>query len=105
VHIIEWGGSGVTQVLLAGNSELHQLLKIFELMGTPTEETWPGVTKLQDWHVYPQFRARPLAERCPNLSADGLDLLQGLLSLDPSTRTDALSAINHPYFDEVRGTL
>jgi len=92
-------------VLLPGDSEWQQLLRIFELMGTPTEETWPGVTKLPDWHICPQWRARPLAERCPHLSADGLDLLQGMLSLDPSTRIDALSAINHPYFDEVRRTL
>ena len=77
-------------------------------MGTPTEETWPGVTKLPHWHsglALPQWPTRPLVERCPHLSADGLDLLQGMLSLDPSTRIDALSAINHPYFDEVRRTL
>jgi cyclin-dependent kinase len=60
------------------------------------------VTLLKDWHEYPQFRPQPLTERCTHLSAEGLDLLDSLLQLNPAERIDALSALNHPYFDEVR---
>jgi cyclin-dependent kinase len=68
------------------------------------QATWPGLTALQDWHVYPDFRAVPLVERCPHLGADGLDLLEGLLQLNPAKRMDARAALNHPYFDEMRSS-
>lgn len=32
--------------LFAGDSEIDQLFKIFRVLGTPTEETWPGVSQL-----------------------------------------------------------
>ncbi|KDD73953.1 protein kinase, partial [Helicosporidium sp. ATCC 50920] len=41
------------QALLPGDSELQQLLHIFKLLGTPSEDTWPGVTQLRDWHDWP----------------------------------------------------
>lgn len=37
--------------LFPGDSEFQQLLHIFKLLGTPTEDNWPGVTKLRDWCV------------------------------------------------------
>ena len=39
------------QALFPGDCELQQLLHIFKLFGTPTEENWPGVTRLRDWCV------------------------------------------------------
>lgn len=33
-------------VVHAGKEEIDQLDKIFQIMGTPTPETWPGVEKL-----------------------------------------------------------
>ncbi len=41
------------------NKENEQIQKIFEKTGSPTEETWPGVTKLKFYsslipkHIYP----------------------------------------------------
>ncbi|MCO5573685.1 hypothetical protein L7F22_027459 [Adiantum nelumboides] len=43
------------QPLFPGNSELQQLMYIFRLLGTPDEIIWPGVSKLRDWHEYPQM--------------------------------------------------
>ena len=45
------------------------------LLGTPTEEQWPGVTSLRDWHVYPQWEPQILARAVPSLGPDGVDLL------------------------------
>jgi len=83
-------------------SHLPRPQEIFKLRGTPHEGVWPGVTSLKDWHVFPQFRPQMLTERCTHLSAEGLDLLDGLLQLNPAERIDALAALRHPYFDEVR---
>lgn len=37
----------------AGESEIDQIFKIFRFLGTPTNETWPGVTLLENF--FPSF--------------------------------------------------
>lgn len=32
--------------LILGDSEIDELFRIFRTLGTPSEEVWPGVTKL-----------------------------------------------------------
>jgi CTD kinase subunit alpha len=36
----------VRKPIFQGNDEIHQLDVIYSLMGTPNEETWPGVATL-----------------------------------------------------------
>ena len=56
--------------------ELGILLMLnFRLLGTPTEEQWPGVSSLKDWHVYPRWEPQNLARAVPSLGPDGIDLL------------------------------
>lgn len=87
--------------LFPGDSEIDEIFKIFRALGTPNEEVWPGVTSLQDWNSeFPYWPAVPLSRFCPNLSADGLDLLEQILTLDPKRRLTARDAMRHPYFAE-----
>lgn len=37
--------------LFPSDCEFAQLLTIFQILGTPTEQTWPGVTQLKDWYA------------------------------------------------------
>lgn len=39
--------------LFPGSDVLDQLLKIFRVLGTPTEESWPGVSHLSDYVSLP----------------------------------------------------
>ncbi|KAI5055827.1 hypothetical protein GOP47_0029348 [Adiantum capillus-veneris] len=87
--------------LFPGNSELQQLLYIFRLLGTPDEIVWPGVSKLRDWHVYPQWKQQKLSTIVPNLGTDGVDLLAKMLQYDPSKRITAKEALQHSFFDDV----
>ncbi|XP_021723341.1 cell division control protein 2 homolog C-like [Chenopodium quinoa] len=89
------------QALFPGDSEFQQLLHIFRLLGTPTEEQWPGVTALRDWHVYPVWESQNLARAVPSLGADGVDLLSKMLKYDPAERISAKAALDHPYFDNL----
>jgi hypothetical protein len=50
-------------------------LLLKRLLGTPTEEQWPGVCSLRDWHEYPRWQAQSLARAVPTLEPEGLDLL------------------------------
>jgi len=49
----------------------------FRILGTPNEETWPGVQDLPDYKSsFPMWRGNSLKESCKALDNDGLDLLQ-----------------------------
>ncbi|KAL5103826.1 Cyclin-dependent kinase 1 [Taenia crassiceps] len=89
--------------LFRGDSEMDQLLCIFRMKGVPTEESWPGVTKLRNYdsQSFPSWRTNRLCSEekiVRAFEAEGLDLLTALLLYDPSSRIDAQQALSHPYF-------
>ncbi|BDA48672.1 Cyclin-dependent kinase A-1 [Coccomyxa sp. Obi] len=89
--------------LFLGDSEIGQLYKIFEVLGTPTDNTWAGVTNLPDWQArFPQWPAQDLAQVVPRLDPDGVDLLRQMLEYDPLKRITAKRALQHPFFAELR---
>jgi serine/threonine protein kinase len=82
--------------LFAGDSEIDQIFKIFQMYGTPNEKVWPGITKLPDFKVtFPQFRGKGINSYCGNLDEAGLDLLGKMIVYDPCKRISAKSAMNH----------
>ncbi|CAL5220802.1 g2876 [Coccomyxa viridis] len=92
----------VTKVpLFPGDCELRQLLHIFKLLGTPTEEEWAGVSQLRDWHEFPNWRKQSLAEHFPTLEPAGVDLLDAMFIYDPADRITAKDCLHHPYFDDL----
>ncbi|RAL39496.1 hypothetical protein DM860_003029 [Cuscuta australis] len=70
--------------------------RIFQKLGTPTEESWPGVSCLpyfpQQMPLYPQP-----AEIIPDIGPLGNDLLWKLLCYDPTKRISAEAALEHPF--------
>ena len=87
------------QALFPGDSELQQLLHIFKLLGTPSEDMWQGVSQLKDWHEYPQWKPQDFSKVFPSLCPNGIDLLQQMFEYDPSKRITAMEALRHPYFN------
>uniref|UniRef100_A0A7N5JH28 Cyclin-dependent kinase 5 n=1 Tax=Ailuropoda melanoleuca TaxID=9646 RepID=A0A7N5JH28_AILME len=87
--------------LFPGNDVDDQLKRIFRLLGTPTEEQWPAMTKLPDYKPYPMYPATTsLVNVVPKLNATGRDLLQHLLKCNPVQRISAEEALQHPYFSD-----
>lgn len=49
--------------LFAGDSEIGQLYQVFQLLGTPQEGVWPGVTSLPEWQpLFPKWTPTRLEE-------------------------------------------
>lgn len=87
--------------LFPGDSEIDQIFKTFRLLGTPTEEVWPGVTSYPDFKSsFPKWQRDLSAPLCTNLDVDGLELLEMMLVYDPAGRISAKQACNHPYFED-----
>ncbi|GBG25550.1 Cyclin-dependent kinase 1 [Hondaea fermentalgiana] len=88
--------------LWPGECEIDEIFRIFRQLGTPTEETWPGVHSLPDFNTeFPHWRPQPLEKAVPGLDADGLDLLRQCLLYDTAKRISARAALRHPYFEEL----
>jgi cyclin-dependent kinase len=56
------------------------------LLGTPSEEQWPGVSGLRDWHEFPQWKPQSLARAVPTMEPEGVDLLSVSLSVPESVK-------------------
>lgn len=87
--------------LFPGGSNEDQLMKIFRLMGTPNERTWPGVSQLPNYRPnFNMFIPQDLRTIIPNIDPLALNLLNSLLQMRPENRISAAQALQHPWFSE-----
>jgi serine/threonine protein kinase len=84
-----------------GQNDSHQLELILRTCGTPSEDTYPGVKRtpgyqklVSKWPVHNST----LLERFRSFPPEALDLLSGLLVLDPRRRLRAQEVLRHPFF-------
>jgi len=91
------------QPLFPGDSEIDELYKIFQIMGTPTEDVWPGVKNLPYWKdIFPHWTKQEWRTTFPTITDPNiLDLLDKMLVYDPAQRISAKAALEHPYFAEL----
>uniref|UniRef100_A0A3Q2GRV6 Cyclin-dependent kinase 7 n=1 Tax=Equus caballus TaxID=9796 RepID=A0A3Q2GRV6_HORSE len=88
---------------LPGDSDLDQLTRIFETLGTPTEEQWPDMCSLPDFVTFKSFPRIPLQHIFIAAGDDLLDLIQGLFLFNPCTRITATQALKTKYFSNRPG--
>ncbi|KAL9125821.1 MAG: hypothetical protein Q9217_005029 [Psora testacea] len=88
---------------LPGNTDVHQLELICEGVGTPSEENWPGVTKLDGYVKFDHGAAGPgernsFLSRFVTAGPVGVDLLVSMLALDPRKRCSARQVLEHKWW-------
>ena len=101
-----------------GNSDIDQLTRIYQILGTPTEDDWEGCAALPDWMSFP-YQERMDLKKVFNVglgvgyskgndrnmiggssaNAEAIDLLEKLLKYDPGKRISCTEALKHAYFN------
>ncbi|CAK0832739.1 unnamed protein product [Prorocentrum cordatum] len=85
-----------------GDSEIGTAFKIMQLLGSPTEATWPGFGQaLAHWSPrlprWPPGDLAPIRDLRPELGEAGLGLIRSLLVMNPAARLTARRARGHAF--------
>ncbi|GAB5574120.1 cyclin-dependent kinase 17 isoform X1 [Prionailurus iriomotensis] len=69
--------------LFPGSTVEDELHLIFRLLGTPSQETWPGVSSNDEFKNYnfPKYKPQPLINHAPRLDSEGIELITKFLQL------------------------
>ncbi|RYP43767.1 hypothetical protein DL768_009692 [Monosporascus sp. mg162] len=88
--------------LFPGTTNEDQIVRIFRIMGTPTERTWPGITQFPEYKpTFQMYATQDLRAILPQIDQLGIDLLQRMLVLRPEHRISAHDALQHPWFSDL----
>ncbi|KRZ66046.1 Cyclin-dependent kinase 2 [Trichinella papuae] len=86
--------------LFSGDSEIGQLFKIFQILGTPNAVVWPEFPNLPDSsREFPFWTpVKDLKSVVRGISNNEKELLQKMLIYNPDERISSSAAMKHKYF-------
>nr|XP_012775649.2 serine/threonine-protein kinase MAK isoform X3 [Maylandia zebra] len=86
--------------LFPGNSEVDEILKICQVLGTLKKLDWPeGFNLAASMNFrFPKCAPTSLRSLIPNASDDAITLMKDMLQWDPEKRPSASQALRYPYF-------
>ena len=92
--------------LFPGSSELNQLQKIFELIGTPSESIWKEAVNFPNFQRFTYLPpdhswVRDMFAASIDAAPDTDKVLISMLSLDPNHRPSAQALLDSPYLSEL----
>ncbi|NXF46523.1 MAK kinase, partial [Oceanites oceanicus] len=86
--------------LFPGTSEVDEIFKICQVLGTPKKSDWP-----EGYHLasamnfrFPQCVPISLKTLIPNASNEAIQLMNDMLNWNPKKRPTASQALKYPYF-------
>ncbi|XP_028393478.1 serine/threonine-protein kinase pef1-like isoform X2 [Dendronephthya gigantea] len=111
-----WGVGCIFGEMLSGRALFQgqkgpsdQLNKIWQLLGTPTKDTWPEVVNYPEYSKenITAFYPRRISSVIPVFQYDtiGEDLLKRFLRYEPRRRISAEDSLKHPYFQDLPRSL
>ncbi|CAI8052514.1 Cyclin-dependent kinase 20 [Geodia barretti] len=77
--------------LFPGENDIDQLCQVLRVLGTPSEESWPGMSELPDFKkiLFPEIPPIPLEVVVPDAPSQAIDLLSKFLVYYSKKRTTA----------------
>ncbi|XP_044756286.1 cyclin-dependent kinase 2-like [Coccinella septempunctata] len=93
------------KALFPGDSEIDQIYKIFRIMGTPTEDMWPGVSLFPDFKPsFPKWKPKDLKDLIVFQDPEQETLLKSMLVYNPTQRKTAKELTRSPYLRKAKLT-
>ena len=88
--------------LFPGENDIDQLGIVIKNLGTPTEQSWPGVGGLPDYSkiTFPDTAGVAYTDMVPDATPGAVDLLGNLVLYNSANRLAASVALKHHYFYE-----
>jgi len=88
------------QSIFRGDCCYGQLIEIFKVLGTPSNETWDKVSHLDNFSFkFPKFVGMGLKKAIDQaVSPEGIEMLNRLLELNPFERISCKNALKDEYF-------
>jgi len=88
--------------LFPGTTNEDQLQKIFRLMGTPSERSWPGISQFPEYKSnFTVYHTQDIRNYLPQIDPVGLQLISSMLHLRPELRVSAQQALQHQWFNDL----
>ncbi|KAF7659501.1 hypothetical protein LDENG_00296860 [Lucifuga dentata] len=86
--------------LFPGNSEVDEIFKICQVLGTVKKSDWPEGYQLASAmnFRFPQCVPTHLKTLIPNASNEAITLMKDIIQWDPKKRPTAVQALRYPYF-------
>ncbi|XP_051929533.1 serine/threonine-protein kinase MAK-like isoform X1 [Hippocampus zosterae] len=86
--------------LFPGNSEVDEIFKICQVLGTLKKADWPEGHNLASSmnFRFPKCVPTCLSSLIPNASDEAITLMKDMLQWDPKKRPNAAQALRYPYF-------
>ena len=70
----------IGDALWRGETEIDMIFRIFNTLGTPTEDIWPGISSLPFYNKeFPKWPLRSIKKSVPSLDPLGEDLLNVII--------------------------
>lgn len=98
--------------MFLGKNENEQLDRIFNILGTPSDNEYPWLKESPEWNGYinsetfKKYDKQDIRKIYPNINDnDAYDLLEKMIIFDPDKRISAEDALNHPYFKSISKTI
>lgn len=94
--------------LFQGDDEISTLMMIFDVLGTPAEDTADNkyIQRLPYWcKLFPRYPSMRIKQHVFHTDEIGLDLLERLLRIQPGKRIAARFLLDHPWFSDVKHTI
>ena len=86
--------------LFPGINDIDQMFRVFQVLGSPSPEVWPGVEALPDYNKvsFPDLVPIDMKLVIPNAENEDINFLETMICLDPNARATASEAVNSDYF-------
>jgi serine/threonine protein kinase len=84
--------------VFSGSSEIETIFMIFQRLGSPTIEEWPGLADMPGFSTrFPKWKKTGWADSQTGMGVAGIDLLDKCTMYDPARRISARASLVHAY--------